>query len=794
MTDPNAEREAITLFEEWLDVPEAERDAWLAARTKDRPELLTRLYTLIAADSAASLNTGGAMAVLEEEAAPARIGAYRITGRIGRGGMGSVYRGERDAGDFQRTVAIKIIKPGLYSPELAERFQRERQMLALLTHPNIARLYDGGQTDDGSPYFVMELVEGLPLLQWAEAEAPSRVRRISLFRDICAAVAFAHSQLIVHRDLTPSNVMVTKDGVVKLIDFGIAKPADQETPAPNEGPSIGQLSLTPGYAAPERLTSAHVTTAADIYSLGRLLQDLIPPEPKDDELRAIIARAAAEDPQARYPSADALLREIDAWREGYPVSAMKGGVGYQLRKFAVRRRGPVMAGLAVFALLSGALVTTMAANVRAEDARRDAENRFQQTRDIAKAMLFEVYDEVSQTAGSTQAREILARTGLTYLDALAANGAAPLDVTLEAGRGYLRLSQVTGGDQAGELARHRDGAALLARADEIITPLYERHPDNPEVARAMGQLLLEHAGSNIYTHNEIDLAREQAQRAQAVIEPFASLDADTARIYAVAIQAEADTYGWNDDYASAIPHFERALAFIAAQPEEIGNAIALMRVRGALLRLLGEAYHQTNQPDKARETLDAAVANNRAVMTLSPDNPNSLRSYAIVNWYRAIVHRTNDRVAEARASIEEAHRTAQTMRARDPNDGGALRLVAITGEVYAQVLGDLGRHSESARLSDEVIAMHRQLVERAQGSQGARRSLAAALATRGGNFYNAGQYARACEAWSEAYGIYQDFERAGTLSEYDRARSITEMRSFLRDACNPTRRGLSSAP
>lgn len=788
MTNPNAEREAMALFEDWLTIPEAERETWLAAATQGRPDLYERLSALIAADKATTLRTGGAMAVLEGEAAPLRIGAYRITGRIGRGGMGSVYRGERDAGDFERSVAIKVIKPGLFSPELVARFQRERQTLAQLNHPNIARLYDGGQTEDGSPYFVMELVEGLPLLMWAAEKALSRGERIRLFRDICAAVSFAHSQLIVHRDLTPNNVMVTHEGVVKLIDFGIAKPADQEAPPSGVSPSIGQLSLTPGYAAPERLTSPRVTTAADIYSLGRLLQDLTLPGPKDDELRAIIARATAEDPQNRYPSADALLAEIDAWRDGYPVSAMAGGAGYQLRKFATRRRTPVLIGFCVFAVLLVALAATLTANIRAEQARQEAENRFEQTRAIAKTMLFEVYDEVSRTAGTTQAREMLARTGLDYLDALAADADAPADLRLEAGRGYLRLAQVTGGDQAGELARHQDGEALMARAEEIITPLYEQNPGDIEVARTMAQLLLDRSGANIYTHNQIDLAREQAQRVQTIIEPFARDDLDAARIYAVAIQAEGDTHGWKDDYPGAVPHFERALAFLDGLPEAMRQEIALMRVRGALLRLLGEAYHNLGRKDEARATLDATVANNRAVLERTPDNPSALRSYAIANWYRAVVHRTNERNAEARASIEEAHRTAQSMRARDPNDGGAIRMVATTGEVYAQVLADLGRFTESYRLSDEVIAAHRSLVERSEGSQGARRSLAAALATTGGNYHNGRQYARACAFWREAHDIYISFDRAGTLSDWDRANSLVEMQTFIRDGCNPPRR------
>ncbi|HRO03638.1 MAG TPA: hypothetical protein PLS69_08570, partial [Terricaulis sp.] len=382
----------------------------------------------------------------------------------------------------------------------------------------------------------------------------------------------------------------------------------------------------------------------------------------------------------------------------------------------------MLAGAAVFVLLAGALAVTLAANVRAEEARREAENRFQQTREIAKVMLFEAYDEVSKISGSTAAREMLARTGLSYLDALAADASAPLDVRLEAGRGYLRLSQVTGGDQAGELARHQDGEALLAQAEAIITPLYEQHKNDPGVARAMAQIMLEHAGANIYNNNAIDLAREQAKRAQTIIEPFARDDADSARIYAVAIQAEGDTYGWSDDYPGAIPHFERALAFIDGLPGNIRSDVTFMAVRGALLRLSGEAYHNLDRDADAQRVLAAAIANNREVMERRPNHPSAMRSYAIANWYSAVVHRTRDRPAQARAAIEEAHRTALAMRARDPNDVGAVRMVAITGEVYAQVLADLRRYPESYAMSDQVIGAFRDLVEHSGGSQGARRS------------------------------------------------------------------------
>jgi serine/threonine protein kinase len=263
VTDIDLERAAIALFEQLLELPDDQRATRLEEEATLRPELASRVIAMIDADRRARLNTGAAIEEADDEPLPERIGAYRITELIGRGGMGSVYRGEREAGDFAHVVAIKVIKPGLLSESLVDRFLRERQVLASLTHPNIAQLYDGGETGAGSPFFVMEYVDGLPLLQWAEEHEPSREDRVRLFGDICRAVAFAHGSLVVHRDLTPSNVLVTREGVAKLIDFGIAKPAEIDD-APREAPSIGSLSLTPGYAAPERMVSAAVTTAADI--------------------------------------------------------------------------------------------------------------------------------------------------------------------------------------------------------------------------------------------------------------------------------------------------------------------------------------------------------------------------------------------------------------------------------------------------------------------------------------------------------------------------------------------------
>jgi serine/threonine-protein kinase len=790
MPDLALEREAIALFERLLDMPDAGRDAWLDANVADHPALLERARAMVNADRSARLRTGAALDQVDEEAAPSRIGAYRIVRRIGRGGMGSVYLGERMTGDFAHQAAIKIIKPGLLSEALVERFQRERQTLASLSHPAIAQLYDGGETDAGSPYIIMEYVDGLPLLGWAEENAPSRAERQRLFREICAAVAFAHRNLVVHRDLTPSNVLVTTDGAVKLIDFGIARPAYDGGPGERGGTSIGSLSLTPGYAAPERMTSREVTTGADIYSLGKLLEKLIAPEPRDRELAAIVARATATDPLDRYPTVDALSDDVAAWQGGLPVAAIAGGRRYRTRKFLGRHRLGVAAGAAVLLLLAGALAVTLIANARAGRALAQSEHRFAETRAIARALLFDAFDEVSRVPGSTRAREYLARTGLTYLEALAGDTNAPVDVRTEAGLGYLRLAQVVGGGQASQLGRYEDGNALLARADQILAGLYAAHPDDAGVRHALAALLIEQAATNLYNNNATGLARQQAQRAQVLLRPEATASLENARLYALALAGEGDSFLWTDAFAEARTRHLAAEAFIQALPAAMRDNPQILAVRSANLRLLGEAWHKLHEDAAAHRVLDQAVSINRALVRGRPDDPALRRKLVVSLRYRAVVLRTDGGQEAARVSIEEARREARTLRDRDPNDIGAAQLYAVVSEVDAQILADLRRFPESYAIGQDVRATHRRLVQLAGNAPGALRSMAQALRTDGGNHYNGGDYAGACAIWRDASAIFADLDRRGALTAGDRSAAAAELRTLIRDGCNPPRRGL----
>jgi serine/threonine-protein kinase len=315
-----------------------------------------------------------------------RIGRYSITGLIGTGGMGAVYRAVRED-DFQMQVAIKLLKRGTDTDAALRRFRAERQILAGLQHPNIARLLDGGATEDGLPYFVMEYVEGTPLLEYA---APRAVRqRLELFRPVCSAVHYAHQHHVVHRDLKPANILVTAEGIPKLLDFGIAKllqpPADGST-LPLTAP--GAHLMTPDYASPEQVRGEPPTTATDIYSLGAVLYELLtgqrahpvktlsaeaiyeeicnrePPKPSrvakdlDRDLDNIVLMALRKEPERRYASAEQFSEDIDRFLQNLPAHARKASLSYHGRKFLKRHRVP-----AVTAALGAAIVLALVAGL-----------------------------------------------------------------------------------------------------------------------------------------------------------------------------------------------------------------------------------------------------------------------------------------------------------------------------------------------------------------------------------------------------------------------------------------------
>ena len=564
------DKRVVELFAQVLDQPSETRRDWIIRHAGDNHVLRDRVLEMLVADGSSnlSLKTGGAGADAAQPPAPERIGAYRITGLIGQGGMGAVFEGERDSGDFAHKVAIKIIRPGVLSDTLIARFRRERQILADLGHAHIARLLDGGELEDGSPYFIMEYVDGQPITTWADEQGLGLDDRLWLFADACSAVRYAHQNLIVHRDITPSNVLVTQEGQVKLIDFGIAKPNDIDGVAtPSGSNSLVSLSFTPGFAAPERAEGAGTNTLSDVYSLGKLLEVLTENLSHSDDISAIISRATMTAPDERYASVDALMDDIRNFRSDKPVDARDGGAGYHVSKFLKRRRLVVAGTSLAFIGLATALGVTFWQYQRAEAARLETD----------------VYDKIDLVPGSTRAKVELAEAAQAYLDSLASDTRASDELRIETGRGLVRLSEIQGTPGFSSIQKVGLAEENLARAQAILEPLEAGEPKSDDLLIALGDLYAGLSDASLYIDADMDKA--------------------------VAENAKAQAY-----YA----------AYLERHPDDLHNRFQLLAMHGNQ----GIMEFRNNENDTALKTLDVVIAGFEAPLAANPDSVDLLYGLA----------------------------------------------------------------------------------------------------------------------------------------------------------------------
>ncbi len=514
-------------------------------------------------------------------AAGGRFGPYRVTGVVGKGGMGVVYLAERP--DLGSRVAIKVLRDAALSAARRARFQGEQRTLARLDHPSIARLYDADVLPDGTPWFAMEFVEGVPLTDYCRRHGSSIEARLLLFRAVCEAVQHAHRHLIVHRDLKPSNILVRSDGVVKLLDFGIAKQLES-LDRPARQTRTGLRLMTPAYAAPEQLTGAPVGIHTDVYALGVILYELLAgrlpfdlsklspgeaerivtgtePERPSTVARAMPPSAAAgpapgrtawadldvlcltamhKDPRRRYGTADALIRDIDHFLAGEPLEAQPDSLGYRAGKFARRNRRPVALAGAVGVLVLGLVAFYTVRLARTRDTALAEAQRAQRIQRFTLD-LFSGGDEDAGPADSLRVVSLLDR-GVREAGALDDEPESQADLYATLGGIYQQLGKL---DQAD---------SLLEKALAERRSLYG--PDHPRVGEsevALGRLRLDQARyDDAERLVEAGLARLRAERPPR---PSAIADAT------VALGTVFEDRG---DYPSAIAHLKQAADLLEA--------------------------------------------------------------------------------------------------------------------------------------------------------------------------------------------------------------------------------------
>lgn len=772
------ERAALQLVEEALDRPVAEREAFVAGRTDLPPQVRERARQLLVLDgiSARAVPTGGPD-FLDDDEPPAAIGAYRILRCLGRGGMGGVYLAERMSDDFEHRVAIKLIKSGILSEPLIERFRRERQILAALNHPHIAHFHDGGETPDGQPYIVMEYVEGVPLGEWIERTSPDLDRRLALFAQICEAVGFAHQSLIIHRDLTPNNVLVTDDGRAKVIDFGIAQLTAGAEAKPLPGP--GAISATPGFAAPERAGGGAPNTRSDIYSLGMVLA-MLTGSSREPEIRAIVARATRKEPDERYASTGALLDDLRNFQRRLPVSAYSSGRRYRLRKFVSRERVAVGAAASVILVLIAGLGGVGWAYSQSEAERRNAQQRFAETRDIARTMMFDVYDEVSRVPGSTRSRLLLAETAQRYLDSLAADRGADVDVRFDAGRGYFRLAQVVGARTgAGTLGRMSEGKRFYARSHAILEQLHAHHPQRQDIRAALGTVLAAMADGALFTDGDYETARRNAVQARALLAGLDELDAEGAGALAATYLHEGNSLAWEGKPEQAGAVYAAGLASIDALPGGLRDTVDVRRARAELLRMNAAFHAYFGRTPAAREALERSLAIRRAIAAATRNAPRDSYDLAVILQQVGQSQLGAGDAAGALASATEATALLRRSIAGSPEDVGPRELFTAAAIFEAKVLGALGRPHEATALADEAISIKRALLPLSYGVVSGPMTLAVRLQEASTIYLAAGQELRACAIMRESVGIIRDYEKTAKLPVANRVNNLEPMLASL---------------
>jgi serine/threonine protein kinase len=734
------------LFNAALDLSPAERSAFLEKECTGDPELLLEVRAMVEADGDPGATIDKAMVsgaeawamATEQQAIGTRMGPYRITGFLGRGGMGAVYRAVRDDAAFEKEVAIKLLRGGMDSRSVLRRFEQERQILARLEHPHIARLLDGGTGANGMPFLVMEFVEdGVMVTQHCREHALGLEKRLLLFLDICSAVGYAHQNLIVHRDLKPGNILVDRSGSVKLLDFGIARVLSETM---DQTVTVaGAQMLTPEYASPEQVRGEPVTTATDVYSLGIVLYEILtgrkaqliqetslagiaravcdtaPIRPsqaaegggqiRGRELRGdldnVILKAVHKDREQRYSSVEQFADDIRSYLQGLPVKARPDSFRYRAGKFLKRNRLSVALGTAAMLMLSA---STYLLWLQVQETR----SRFEQVRHLSNAFLFEFHDAIAPLPGSTKARKLVVEKGLQYLEALARDSANDSQLAREVGLGYGRVGDVQGdpqgsniGDTKGALESYRKSVQLLERA-------WKAEGQTPEGRRTL-QTALFKLGSAQRVGNDTKGALESIRRS---------------------IQH-------GEQYLQAAPGDVACMRMLARSYDQIGRMVMNVGV--------DEALAQTQRAVQIREELNFQGVGDRSALA------ELASSYATLGLVLARMGKTN----EALTAYEKSLSIQERLAALKKDDVASQRTVMLAMSHVGDTLGNpnminLGRYKEGAAIYGRVVEKARWLVSVDPGDKKAQVDLSFGLLRWANTLRAAGEISASLRAMEEA--------------------------------------------
>lgn len=779
--DAQREATALDLYEAWLDQPAAEREAWLRERCGGDVALETAVRRLATAGDSATAWLPSLPPEPVTLPPPARVGPWRLVRELGSGGMGTVYLGQRDDGLFEQMVAVKFIHPAAVSAATRGRFAEERRMLAALRHPHIATLLEGGTDAEGRSYLVMEYLPGEPLTDHARQHELGLHARLALFLQAARAVQHAHERLIIHADLKPANIVVV-DGAVKLLDFGIARWLGDDGRA--RATADGVEPMTEHYAAPERRRGAPPDVAGDVYALGLVLAELVEPVARAEGLRradleAIQARATAGQPADRYTNVKQLVDDLQQLLEHRPVSAHAQEVGYLVGRFIRRHR----TGLAITAVAMTGLAVAAGVNAvlyqRAERARVQTEERNTQLRSVAHYLLYDLSDALAAVPGTIAERERVAREAQQYLEVLSAQRGAPADVRLEAGAGLVRLALLVGvpaQPNMGDTARARQ---LLDRAILTLRGVALELPQDPAVARALGEALIHRGRLAAWADQKVPEARAwlaEARRLRPVVlrEPGTALR----QWEALAVQVQAEVEAWGGDCEKVIALATGGLATLDAWPAGERDSVAADLARTRLYNQRGDAHWEVAEHA-------AAIADYRRgdALLRRHDTPGRSAPHERAVLYERLVINYNLGTAYAEGQplvalpvLDESVGLLARLVALEPRDASAARRGRVLAGARAQVLAMLGRHDEAITAMQGAVAAAVRREAEAPDDVSRRRETAQANSMLALVEWRARKRAASCAHSEVARARFEALLEAGQLSRWDQQTVLARLR------------------
>ena len=769
------------IFNEALSLPVAERQALIDARCDRDPALISEVLSLLKACAAEELATAALALIpaIKPGGLPPRkrIGPYELDRLLGRGGMGAVYLAHRADGHFEQQVAIKLIDLPLATDFFRERFRQERQILAGLQHPLIARLLDGGVSDEGDLYLAMEYVDGIPIHRFCEQKSLTVRQRLVLFASVCDAVQYAHQNLVVHRDLKPDNILIATDGTPRLLDFGTAKLLSPSLLGPaSDLTRQGYQSFTPQYASPEQVLGNPITTTSDTYSLGVLLYLLLtgtlpyelkefttaemvrvicqepPRKPPvaagsnqrlDADLEAIILKALRKEPQERYLTAQQLASDLRAHLGGQPVTARRGTLRYRADKFIGRNRlALVAAGLLAITLcagLGGVLWQARVANME----RRKAEARAADLRQLSSSLLSELDEAIKQLPGSTGAQKLLVTRVLEHLDRMAQDAQGDRLTQLDLVDAYTRLGNIQGNVYDQNLGDPRGALVSIGKALALAGPLAAADPNDREVLRALASTQQSRSEVLFGTSATQDAIASMRAATQSFDRLTAAPDIPPALICeaAAAYGTLGDELGQSGtasigDTAGALRAYRRTIELdnraLAIDPD----FLRAKRGLGILQMKVGSIELETD-PAQALQDFQSGLQRLDALPAAEQRGLTTLRMRSMLMRKQALALKELGAYAQAVPWFEKAFQTQKQLVALDPKDLRAVADVAVllddeagsyedaANPALTVVSGDRRRNLLAAEGAlEQAVAADEQLVKQDSGNEKWREDLA----------------------------------------------------------------------